>query len=111
MNSITTAYIDGPEAKGNVTIIQLNTQEYEIQLTNFWVAVGAPDVRIVFSESPDGIISRETMTFIAELPNGHFSKSFRIPLINNFENMKTLIVYCEKFFVHFGHGSLIKTNL
>ena len=54
MEIIASAQISGPEAKGNAQIIQKEDGKYELQLSNFWVAPGAPDVRIVFSQNLDG---------------------------------------------------------
>ncbi len=50
----------------------LDDGTHQLQLTNFWVAPGAPDVRIVFSKDAKGHIDNETIRFISELPAGNF---------------------------------------
>ncbi len=84
----------------------LDDGTHQLQLTNFWVAPGAPDVRIVFSKDAKGHIDNETIRFISELPAGNFEQSFTIGHLNDLTEMKTLIVYCKQFFAHFGHGTI-----
>ncbi|MEZ4795532.1 MAG: DM13 domain-containing protein [Flavobacteriaceae bacterium] len=106
MKTIATARIQGPEAIGDAKIVQLDNGNYQLQLVNFWVAPGAPDVQIVFSEDANGVIAEHNIRFIAKLPSGNFSQHFPIDHLEDLDKMKTLLVYCKQFFVHFGHGSL-----
>ena len=110
MRIIATTTIEGPEAKGNAAIIVLENTTYQLQLTNFWVAFGAPDVRIVLSEDPNGVISEHNIRFIANLPSGNFNQNFPIEHLDDLNEMKTIIVYCKQFCAHFGHGT-IKWNI
>lgn len=108
MKIITSAQIQGPEATGEARIVEVAPGQFQLDLINFWVAPGAPDVRIVLSKNPEGQIEREGMQFLAKLPPGNFEQSFPINPVEDMEAMKTAIVYCEQFFVHFGHGTLQK---
>ncbi|WP_128755257.1 DM13 domain-containing protein [Aquimarina sediminis] len=110
MKIIATATIQGPEAKGNAQIVELEDKSYQLQLIDFWVATGAPDVRIVFGKDPDGKIAEDNIRFISSLPDGVFTENFTIDHINDLVEMKTLIVYCKKFFAHFGHGKIILSS-
>ena len=49
MTEIAKAVIAGHEAKGNASIVQADDGSLKIKLTDFWIAPGAPDVRIVIS--------------------------------------------------------------
>ncbi|KAA2217392.1 DM13 domain-containing protein [Maribacter flavus] len=110
MKIVAKSRIEGPEAFGDAAIITDDDGSHVLQLTNFWVAQGAPDVRIVFSKDPIGVVAEHNIRFIAELPDGHFEGDFPIDHLNDFDEMKTLIVYCKKFFAHFGHGTIEKKN-
>lgn len=95
--------IDRPEARGKA-IIFLKEDIYYLELEDFWVAHGAPDVRIVLSQNLSGKID-QTIQEISPLPSGNFTHEFKFPeSIKNMELSKTLIVYCKQFFAHFGHG-------
>lgn len=106
MEIIATARIEGQEAVGSATIFSNKEGNYTLRLTDFWVAQGAPDVKIVFSEDPNGIINNNTICYIADMPSGNFNQDFPIDHLKDFYKMKTLIVYCKQFFVHFGHGTI-----
>ena len=106
MKTIAIARIEGPEATGDAKIVALDDGTYQLQLINFWVAPGAPDVRIVFSTDPDGHIDDGTIRFIANMPAGNFEQNFPIDHLDDFDEMKTLIVYCKQFLAHFGHGTI-----
>lgn len=72
MKTIATARIEGPEAIGDAKIVQLQDDSYQLQLTDYWIAPGAPDVQIVFSKNPEGHIKNDEIRFIAKMPNGNF---------------------------------------
>lgn len=78
MKTIATARIEGPEAIGDAEIVQLENGAFQLQLKEFWVAQGAPDVQIVFSKAQDGVISESNIRFIAKLPAGTFNQNFEI---------------------------------
>lgn len=105
MKVITSTEISGPEARGKAQVILTESGAYELQLSDFWVAPGAPDVRIVFSQHPTGQID-DTIREVGPLPSGNFDLRLPLEEIDFLPQMKTLIVYCKKFFVHFGHGEL-----
>lgn len=111
MKTLAKATIEGPEAKGDAKIVQNQDGSFELQLIDFWVAQGAPDVRIVFSKDPNGKISEDTIREITLLPDGNFSQNFPIDYLDDFDAMKTLVVYCKQFFAHFGHGTLNKVTI
>lgn len=50
-------------------------------------------------------LDEHNIRFIAQMPDGHFERNFTIDHLDDFDEMKTLIVYCKKFFVQFGHGT------
>ena len=105
MKVIASAEISGPEARGKAQIIWKEEGQYELQLSQFWVAPGAPDVRVVLSQNANGQID-ESMREVGPLPGGNFETSLPFDNIEYLLQMKTIIVYCKKFSVHFGHGEL-----
>ncbi len=109
LKNIAFALIDGPEAKGKAQFSETEKGNLELQLIDFWVAPGAPDVWIVLSQNEEGKVDN-TLIELAPLPGGNFEQTFSLSRvqIDLIAEMKTLLVYCKKFSVHFGHGVLIK---
>ena len=105
MRIIAKANIDGPEARGQAEIAELDNDQLALRLINFWVAPGAPDVRIVVSRNPQGKID-DTAINIALYIYGKTEQSYPIPNGIALHRMKTIIVYCKKYTVHFGYGSI-----
>ncbi len=105
MTEIAKAVIAGHEAKGNASIVQADDGSLKIKLTDFWIAPGAPDVRIVISPRKDGQPD-DSATEISLVPDATSTLEYDIPSSVDIGKMKTVIVYCKQYFAHFGHGNL-----
>ncbi|MGI9544694.1 MAG: DM13 domain-containing protein [Cyclobacteriaceae bacterium] len=105
MRVIAKANIDGPEARGQAEIIELDSDQLELRLSNFWVAPGAPDVHIVLSQNPQGKID-DTAIDIAPYTYGNTEQTYPVPKGITLQHLKTIIVYCKKYTVHFGYGNI-----
>ena len=103
MKRIAYAEVSGPEAKGSANINQLDDGRYELVLSDFWVAPGAPDVRVAISPETDGQPKASTI----DLASYNYNEKKHQILLDEtvaLDKIKTVIIYCKKFNVHFGHG-------
>jgi hypothetical protein len=96
--------ISGPEARAKAEIIVKDDSTY-LMLSNIWIAPGAPDVQVALSSNEEGKLD-DTLQHIAFLPYEQPTFKFDISGLNLFK-AKTVIIYCTKFQVHFGHGKII----
>lgn len=109
MKVIARAAIDGPEARGNAEILHLEDGTFQLHLHDFWVAPGAPDVRVVLSPQLNGQPD-DSMIEVAPYEYGSNEHSYSLPGGIALQEMKTIIIYCKQFTVHFGHGVLEQIN-
>ncbi len=105
MKRIAYTEVTGPEAKGNASINQLDNGRYELTLSDFWVALGAPDVWVAISPEIDGIpgVNKIDLASYAYNDNEH---RFLLEETIDLDEIKAVIIYCKKFNIHFGHGVL-----
>ena len=105
MKKIAYTEVNGPEAKGLATLNQLVNGRHELVLSDFWVAPGAPDVWVAISAETDGQPKANTIDLA---PYNYQENEHRILLDDTMalDEIKTVIIYCKKFNVHFGHGIL-----
>ncbi len=105
MKKIASTEVSGPEAKGPVIINLLDSGRHELVLSDFWVAPGAPDVWVAISPETDGQPKADTINLVSY---DYDEDVHRILLDEHIaiDEVKTVIIYCKKFNVHFGHGIL-----
>ena len=76
-----------------------------IDLSDLWVAPGAPDVRLFASPHPDGTIDT-TSTELGLLPYGETVQRWPFPDTLAAEHARSVVIYCHVYSVHFGHAEL-----
>ncbi len=109
MNIIASTHIQGPEAKGSAKIVQLENNQYQLTLKDFWVAPGAPDVWIAVSPQTHGQPDSSTID-IAPYDYRKTNHELALPEKLSIKEITTIIIYCKKFNAHFGHGILTLEN-
>ncbi|MGI9595655.1 MAG: hypothetical protein ACR2QK_05825, partial [Acidimicrobiales bacterium] len=65
---LATATIDGPEARGEAQLLQAPDGTVTVELDQFWVAPGAPDVRLFISPDPAGDVDDDASD-LGPVPN------------------------------------------
>lgn len=105
MKRIASTKVSGPEAKGSAIINQLDNGKHELVLSDFWVAPGAPDVWVAISPETNGQPKASTIDLISYNYGNDIHQIILDEQIAIHE-VKTVIIYCKKFNVHFGHGIL-----
>jgi hypothetical protein len=105
VNVLATATIDGPEARGLARFLRAPDGAVTVELDQFWVAPGAPDVRLFISSDPAGNIDN-TATDLGPVPDRTATLSFPLPAELDLEAGGSIVVYCKVYSVHFGHGIL-----
>ena len=106
MKLIATAKIDGPEAKGNIELYELDGVKKVVFTDGFWVAPGAPDVTLALTEDQNGKVLTTNIDigrYYYNKPNDNIVITPKIDI----ETHHTFLVYCKKFTAHFGHGRFV----
>ena len=105
MRVVACGVIDGPEARGTVRVVEYDDGERNVELTDLWVAPGAPDVRLYISPYPDGRIDDTATDFGSILDN---TPELQRPLPSDATAItaRSVVVYCGVYSVYFGHGTL-----
>lgn len=104
MQRIASASISGPEARGQAVLFETDIN-FVLQLEQLWVAPGAPDVWLALTSDASGRVSpdRKDLAMLG-YHRSHFEVAF--PKEQDPRSNPTLLIYCKKFGVHFGHGRL-----
>ena len=105
MNVLAVAAIDGPEARGRVELVKAADGTVTVEIADFWVAPGAPDVRLFVSPNPSGTVD-ETAIDLGPVPEQQANLSYQLPTNANPNELESIIVYCKVYSVLFGHGTL-----
>jgi hypothetical protein len=99
------ATIDGPEARGHAELVKAADGTVTVEIVDFWVAPGAPDVRLFVSPNPTGTVD-ETAIDLGPVPNQQATLSYPLPPNANPNALESIIVYCTVYSVLFGAGTL-----
>jgi hypothetical protein len=99
------AAIDGPEARGQADLVQGADGTVTVEITEFWVAPGAPDVQLFVSPNPTGTVD-ETAIDLGPVPHHQATLSYQLPTNANTNELASIIVYCKVYSVLFGYGTL-----
>jgi hypothetical protein len=101
---LATGSLSGPEARASVRIIAVD-DDCTIELSDLWVAPGAPDVRLFASPHPDGTIDT-TSTELGLVSYGETVQRWPFPDTLAAEHARSVVIYCHIYSVHFGHAEL-----
>ena len=104
MTVIATGTISGPEARGDVNILRSQDDALTVEIKNFWVAPGAPDVRLYLSPHPDGAIT--DAVDLGHVPNAETQFSRLVPTGINEDQIRSVVIYCKVYSVLFGDAAL-----
>ena len=105
MTVLAAAVIDGPEARGQAELVQAADGTVTVEIAEFWVAPGAPDVRLFVSPNPNGTVD-ETAIDLGPVPEQQTTLSYSLPTNADPNALASIIVYCKVYSVLFGHGTL-----
>ena len=105
MRTLKTGTITGHEARGRVSLIASDDRTITVELTDLWVAPGAPDVRLYVSTHLD-LQAVDSAIDLGPLPDGRSQYSVPLPKNVDPDEVRSLIVYCTVYSVHFGGAHL-----
>jgi hypothetical protein len=102
---LATATIKGQEARGQAQLVQAPGGTVSLEVDEFWVAPGAPDVRLYISSSADGEVDESTED-LGPVPDNTAVLSRQIPTDFDLADARSIVVYCRVYSVLFGYGTL-----
>ena len=105
MEQLARGTISGPEARGRVSVVAAPDGSRTLEITELWVAPGAPDVRLYVSPRADGTVD-ETAVELGPVADGEASQGWRFPADLSASTATTVVVYCHVYSVYFGHAAL-----
>lgn len=104
MNVLATATIAGPEARGQAQLVQGGDGTVTLEVDQFWVAPGAPDVRLFVTPNPAGNVD-QAATDLGPVPDQQGTLSRQLPTDLAPAEVLSVIVYCKVYSVRFGYGT------
>ena len=93
--------IRGHEASGEV-VLENSSEGEVLHLKNYWIAGGAPDVRIYLSPDERGKVKVEGAIDFGRVSAFSGDVSYAIPKDRPARQMRTVVVYCKVYSVTFG---------
>lgn len=93
MRVFATGVVDGPEARGIVWVVEYEDGRLNVELTDLWVAPGAPDVLLYTSPYPDGRIDG-TATDLRSVPHDTRELRRALPPDATATTARSVVVYC-----------------
>lgn len=93
--------IQGHEAGGEVEL-EDSSQGQFVNLINYWVAEGAPDVWIYLSPDEAGDVTVDGVINLGELAEFSGNTRLEIPKGSSTQDLRSLVVYCKAYTVTFG---------
>lgn len=105
MRVLAEGVINGHEARGAVRVVESEDGSRSVELSDLWVAPGAPDVRLYTSPYPDGRID-DSATDLGKVPDA--ARELHRPLPPNATppGTQSVVIYCKVYSVEFGHATL-----
>ena len=97
--------IAGPEAHGRVRVEAAADGSRTVRVAEFWVAPGAPDVRLYVSPRVDGTMDKSGFE-LGSVADGESDQSWGFPTHLSRASAASIIVYCHVYSVYFGHAEL-----
>ena len=94
--------IHGHEAGGTV-VLETSDGGSRLRLEDYWIAQGAPDVRIYLTPSATGDVGAEGTLELGRVSAFSGSKlAYAIPAQTFLEHAAAVVIYCKAFSVTFG---------
>jgi len=104
MTVLATATIAGPEARGQAQLVQGDDGTATLELNQFWVAPGAPDVRLFVTPDQAGNVD-QAATDLGPVPDQQAALSRQLPTNIDPTELMSVVVYCKVYSVRFGYGA------
>lgn len=102
--------IHGHEAGGTV-VLETSDGGSRLRLEDYWIAQGAPDVRIYLTPSMTGDVGVEGTLELARVTSFSGSKlEYAIPARTSLEHVAAVVIYCKAFSVTFGVAALERVS-
>lgn len=98
---IANGVIHGHEAGGEVELVTSSQGQF-VQLRDYWIADGAPDVRIYLSPDETGDVNVDGVIELGKVVSFSGNASYKIPKDRLAEQLRSLVVYCKVYSVTFG---------
>jgi hypothetical protein len=105
MRELASGTMAGPEARGRVRIVAAVDGTRTVEIADFWVAPGAPDVRLYVSPRGDGVVDA-TSTELGPVADAQATQSWILPVDVSVASAASIIVFCHVYSVYFGHAEL-----
>ena len=97
--------IRGPEAGGAV-VVEVSGSKAVLRLEDFWIAEGAPDVRVYLTPDSGGNVGVTGVVEFGKVTAPSGSLAYDIPDVTPIRSMRAVVVYCKAFGVTFGVAEL-----
>lgn len=97
------ASVTGHEARGAARMEQTTDGHVVVLLTDFWVAPGAPDVRLYVTPRADGVVDAAALD-LGRVPDGVPDLIFTLPDETDVASLRSVVVHCTVYSVYFGGG-------
>ena len=108
MTLVSGGVLDGHEARATIAITQHDTGA-QIELTDLWVAPGAPDVRLYVTPRADGEIDGSAID-LGPMPDRQSELVRQLPLGLDPDVVRAVLIYCKVYSVTFGSVVLTSTS-
>ncbi|WP_029252843.1 DM13 domain-containing protein [Paraoerskovia marina] len=109
MTTDATATITGHEARGRAVLEREADGSAVVRLTDFWVAPGAPDVRLYVTAREDGRVDRSAVQ-LGRVPDRTPELSFPVPDGVDVADLRHVVVHCTVYSVYFGAGEWLRVD-
>ncbi len=93
--------IRGHEAGGKV-VLESGPEGTVVRLEDYWIAAGAPDVRVYLSPDKAGNVEIEGVVDFGRVNSFSGQLSYNIPEAIPVQEIGSLVVYCKVYSVTFG---------
>lgn len=106
---LATGTISGHEARGRILLVRAADGTLKIEIQDLWVSPGAPDVRLYLSARADGQMDHSAID-LGHVPPQQALLSRPVPRDIVINDIKSVIIFCKMFAVHFGSGALARLD-
>ena len=99
--TIANGVIHGHEAGGEMELVTSSHGQF-VRLKDYWIAEGAPDVRIYLSPDETGDVNVDGVIDLGKVVSFSGNASYEIPKDSLTRHFRSLVVYCKVYSVTFG---------
>jgi len=107
---IATATISGHEARGRASIRSLPSGEMILQMDDYWIAPGAPDVHVYLTPERNGEVAGAGVVDFGRITKLSGSIQYPIPPDTDIQQIQKVVVYCKVYSVLFGDGPFLRES-